>query len=485
MTVNHHRDDNGPATWLGSAAGHRPDTVALSAVSGQSLTYRELYTIASQLAAGLLAAGIGPRRPLVLDLPAWETAIALHAGLLAGIPLLPLDPHLPRPHRLRLLAASGARIALTTGAQADEGLETITFAEALEAPVRSRPPPTPGLHGVQLIIGTSGSSGPPKGVMLSAGNLAAAVTASRAQLPLAAGDCWLGCLPLTHIGGLSVLLRCAEAGATVRLHDRFEAKSVWSDLQAGTATHISLVPAMLDRLLEVGVDSRPPRLAAALVGGGALADSLRGRGLAAGWPLYLSYGMSETASQIATRRAVEPDDASVGKPLPGFEVRVEQARLAVRGPAVMLGYANPELIPGDGLTDDGWFLARDLVRLESGRLTVLGRVDDVLVSGGEKVHPAIVERLLGACPGIGEVAVSAAFDSAWGDRLVAFFTGTTNAAAVETWAREHLQGGWRPRSFLRLEALPRQGTGKLDRRRLRRLAEDMGVGTSHSCPNAS
>ncbi len=476
MSPPSRKGDLDPAAWLGRAAALWPDAIALSVASGESLTYRELDTTARHLAGGLRAAGIDPGRPLVLDrLPALPTVIALHAGLLAGIPLLPIDSRLPRSHRLQLLGASGARAALTAGAPAGDGLETLTYGEIEKGPFwKTTPASSP--DAAQLIIGTSGSSGPPKGVMLSKANLAAAVAASRSRLPVAAGDCWLACLPLTHVGGLSVLLRCVEAGATVRLHDCFCAESVWSELSEGTATYISLVPAMLAQLLDSGGGGRP-HLRAALVGGGALAESLRRRALAADWPLYVSYGMTETCSQIATRPAAESDDASFGAPLPGFDVRTVNARLAVRGPAVMIGYVNPTLTPGDGLADDQWYVTRDLARLEGGRLTILGRADDIVVSGGEKVHPAEIERLLGACPAIGEVAVSAAFDAVWGERLVAFFTGKAPRAAVAAWSRAHLQGAWRPRRFRRVRALPRNRVGKLDRERLRRLAED----TARAC----
>ncbi|MEO5338530.1 MAG: AMP-binding protein, partial [Magnetospirillum sp. WYHS-4] len=118
--------------------------------------------------------------------------------------------------------------------------------------------------GIALVVETSGSTGTPKGVMLSGGNLAAAVAASRRRLGLEADDAWLCCLPLTHIGGLSILHRCAEAGAAVLLHEGFDAIAVWRDLAAGRATHVSLVPAMLARLLDLA-DRPPPSLAVLLL----------------------------------------------------------------------------------------------------------------------------------------------------------------------------------------------------------------------------
>jgi O-succinylbenzoic acid--CoA ligase len=136
---------------------------------------------------------------------------------------------------------------------------------------------------------------------------------------------------------------------------------------------------------------------------------------------------------------------------------------------VTVGYAGLGGARGGG-PPDGWLATRDLGRIDAaGRLTVIGRADDVLVSGGENVHPVEVEHVLAQCPEIGEVAVSARPDPGWGDRLVAVWTGPATLESVECWAREHLQGAWRPRAFQHLERLPRSGPGKLDRAALRRL----------------
>jgi O-succinylbenzoic acid--CoA ligase len=150
-----------------------------------------------------------------------------------------------------------------------------------------------------LIISTSGSEGQPRQVLLGARQLDSAARAANACLHLEAGDRWLNCLPLYHIGGQSILWRCARAAACVVLHDGFVAEAVARDLDACSITHLSLVPAMLARLLDLGCRP-PPTLRAVLIGGAALSRPLYDRATAAGWPLHVSYGMSETAAQVAT-----------------------------------------------------------------------------------------------------------------------------------------------------------------------------------------
>jgi O-succinylbenzoic acid--CoA ligase len=330
----------------------------------------------------------------------------------------------------------------------------------------------------ELLISTSGSTGEPKQVMLSEANLEAAALASRSRIPLEPGDVWLNCLSLQHIGGISIFYRCAEAGATVLLHDKFDAKRVREDMERFCVTHISLVPAMLARLLEAGPP--PARLKYALTGGGPLSASLAQRAQQAGWPVCPTYGMSEAASQVATLAALPPDwrEGMVGPPLPGISVDIvdenglpsqDEGRIRVRGPGVMTGYANAAGESGHGLLD-GWFLSGDRGYFDAhGNLVVLGRHDDMLVSGGVNIHPAAVEGLLLACPDVIDVAVTALSDAVWGDRITALVVGD-DIQSIEGWSRENLPSALRPRLFVSVAALPRNAMGKLERRRLPALA---------------
>lgn len=464
-----------PGRWL--APGHERPASAPALSGSAELSYAQLAAEAGVLAARLQAQGVMRGQRVAVQLPGgWPLAQLLYAALHLGVALLPLDPTLPSQRRDRLLALTGCHLLVGGPAPEMAGLRWLA-AEALfsHSPQDAIPEPANPLAGdeVQLIIATSGTTGEPKGVMLSAANLAASVAASQQRLGLAAGDCWLACLPLFHIGGLSILLRCLAAGARVLLQEGFDAAAVWDRIADGVVTHLSLVPAMLERLLVQSAGQRPPaNLRVVLIGGGPLSRSLAQRAHANGWPLCVSYGMSETASQFATDCSPEAglDAGRVGWPLPGYEVAIgESGRIRVRGPAVMRGYANPDGNAGLGL-EQGWFVTGDLGRLDAqGRLTIVGRADDLLVSGGKNIHPAEVEAYLSQCPGIGAVGVAGRPDPVWGVTLAALFTGEVAAETVDSWARLHLPGHLRPREFVPVAALPLNAMGKLSRPALREL----------------
>ncbi len=330
--------------------------------------------------------------------------------------------------------------------------------------------PSPLPPEVALIIATSGSEGQPRRVLLGKVQLDAAAAAANHRLDLRPGDLWLNCLPLNHIGGQSILWRCARAAAGVLLHDGFDAARIASDLASRPVTHLSLVPAMLARLLEVGV-TPPPSLRVALIGGAALSATLHRQASAAGWPLYVSYGMSETAALIACHGPADGPwrEGLAGRLLPGHDIRLAaDGRISLRGPQIMLGYDD-----GSGLDGDGWLTTGDLGAIDAaGRLSVLGRADDMLISGGNNLHPQAIESCLAACPGVGDIAVTGQPDPVWGDRVVALVVGPVSAAELLTYARRHLPSAALPRRIITVDHLPRNAAGKLQRAELRRLAAD-------------
>ncbi len=323
-----------------------------------------------------------------------------------------------------------------------------------------------------LLVMSSGSTGQARGVMLSEAALEAAAVRVNARLELGSDDTWLGCLPLHHVGGLAIAERCRLAGAGLWLQARFDPLRLAQALASGRITHLSLVPAMLWRLLEA--DVKPPdSLRVALIGGQALSPALAGQARQAGWPLHVSYGASETGGMVACESGAEAGAVAgrVGSPLPGVEARsVNGGGLSFRGPMLMSGYANGARRPGEGL-EDGWFVSGDLGSLDpQGRLWVRGRRDDVLVSAGENIHPQQVEQRLSGIGGLGEVALSGVPDPVWGMRLVLFYTGPASPRAAEALCRERLSGALRPRCLVRVASLPQLRSGKLDRRRLGRMA---------------
>lgn len=325
-----------------------------------------------------------------------------------------------------------------------------------------------GAADVALIISTSGSEGRRRAVCLGGEALEAAAAATNQRLALGAGDLWLNCLPLYHIGGQAILWRCARAGAGMLLHDGFNAALVAADLIRLPVSHISLVPAMLAALLDIGV-SPPHHLRVALIGGAALSTPLYERATASGWPLWPSYGMTESAALVA---AHAPEDGPwqagmAGRPLPGMELAIgDSGRIRLRGRQLMHSY-----LDGGGLDGDGWLTSGDLGRIDgAGCLSVIGRADDMLISGGCNVHPQEIESCLAACPGIREVAVSGLPDPVWGDIVVALVVGTAGLETLQAHARHRLPASALPRRIAYLDCLPRNAAGKVDRAALRQLA---------------
>ena len=304
-----------------------------------------------------------------------------------------------------------------------------------------------------LVVATSGTGGAPRGVRLSGRAVAASARIAGRALGLKPGDVWLGCLPLHHIGGAMIPYRCWRAGATALIHEGFDARAVLRDLHNRRVTHVSLVPPMLSQLIEAAVPP-PLTLRCALVGGAALSATLLDKARRRGWPVRISYGMTETCATALLD----------GRPLPGVRVRVAASgAIEVATPARMSGYlVEPDI--GE------WITTRDLGRIDTldslGVVHVEGRADDMLVSAGVNVHPADVESRLSACPGVREAGVAGLSDPVWGDVIAAAWEGEAGEADVETWCRRQMPDACRPRRFLRVAQLPRTAAGKLDRRGL-------------------
>jgi O-succinylbenzoic acid--CoA ligase len=236
---------------------------------------------------------------------------------------------------------------------------------------------------------------------------------------------------------------------------------------------------MLKGLLDHIEGAPPPQtVRTVLVGGAALSARLADRARDAHWPICVTYGLSETASQIATLCQL-PEDwraGDVGRPLNGVQLDIVDddgnpvnapGRISVTGPAVMAGYAHPQGKRGLGLAGDR-LITNDCGFLDTrGHLHVSGRADEVMVSGGENIHPQELEGRLFACPGVEDVAVVGIPHETWGQLIVALIDGTADEASLRLWCKRHLPSAQRPRRFVKVGQLPRNGLGKLDRASLR------------------
>ncbi len=326
-----------------------------------------------------------------------------------------------------------------------------------------------GVRGPQaaMVVFTSGSSGTPKGAVLSRRALIASAEASAANLGWRDDDRWLACLPLFHIGGASILSRALIARRAVVLapDGSFDPDVVGRLLVDAKVTLASLVPTMLARLLDAGV-APPASLRAVLLGGAAAPAPLLERAAAAGWPVLTTYGSSETASQIATARpgrAATAADGS-GSPLPGVQLHLgDDGRIRVRGPMLMDRYLPPHPTPIDR---DGWLTTADRGYVDdAGNLHVTGRADDTIVSGGENVDPREVEVVLEGMPGVRAACVFGVADPVWGQVVAAALVPERDAEPhIAESLRAHLDGARRPRRICFVDQLELGPTGKVDRR---------------------
>jgi o-succinylbenzoate---CoA ligase len=407
--------------WLSGAARARPDHEAIAADDG-SLTYAQLDERAERRAAELAATRVSAGdRVRVTHPPGLAFAELLHALPRLGAVLAPGPPAGP-PEPGPLPAARGR-------------------------------PPRAGFDpdAVHTLIHTSGTTGAPKPVELTYRNHAASAIASADALGVDPGDRWLCPLPLHHVGGLNVLIRSVINHTTIVLHERFDADRVRATLEAGEVTLASLVPTMLARLRAAGL-RQAPGLRAIALGGGPAPAGLLDWAREAGIPVVPVYGMTETCSQIV---AGDP-----GRPLPGVELRIGAGgEILVRGPMVAPGTA----------AGDGWLHTGDLGSLDDeGRLQVLGRLKELIITGGENVAPLEVEQALLAHPAVLDAGVAGVPDPDWGEAVTAFVVLSDPAAAeqLRAWCRERLEPFKVPKAFHAVDALPRSAGGKLLRDRL-------------------
>jgi len=317
-----------------------------------------------------------------------------------------------------------------------------------------------------LLIETSGSTGRPKRVVLPRRAVAASVAASAARL--GASGRWLLALPSSYVAGVQVICRSLAAGHEPVVVESFTG----AGRSSGVETFTSLVPTQLHRLLDDGAERDAlARLHTVLLGGGPVPPALRRRAEQAGVHVVATYGASETAGGCVYD----------GLPLDGVAVALgADGRVRLGGPTVFDGYDGDPALTAETLVD-GWYLTGDAGRLdEDGRLQVLGRLDDVVVSGGVNVPlPAVAARLADH-PAVGQAEAVGVEDEEWGTRVVAVVVpaagdGPRPARAPSTedlrdWVAEVHPRSWAPRDVVRVGALPLLRNGKVDREALRVLA---------------
>lgn len=300
---------------------------------------------------------------------------------------------------------------------------------------------------------SSGTTGQARPVDITTSMLAAHRRACRERIQDGPDAVALAALGLHHVGGVALVDRALAQDQTVWLAPPGDTSAIVSGLQHG-ATHVSFVPTQLGRLLDAWDGPAPSQLRSLLVGGDRASPDVMARACGQGWPAQLTYGLTEATSQVATATVDETraNTESVGRPLPGVEVTVIEGELVVAGPTVAGGRA----------------ATGDAGAYRDGHLVVLGRLDDRITTGGEKVDPVRVEQVLHRVQGVLDCMVVGMPDATWGARVVAAVVGGASDEALFAAAKAHLSPAEVPKEFLRLETLPRTENGKPQRALLRR-----------------
>ena len=433
---------------------------------GQDFTYEQLATEVDRT-AGTLAVKKGERVAWLGYNHPGMLILLFALARLGGI-LVPLNWRLTAAEHRQILADCGPRFLLS-----DPEFENAARALDFEKQDSSG-----SQDGDLLIVYTSGTTGTPKGAVLTQAAVLWNARNSVYAHELTEADHVLTALPMFHVGGLNIqTLPALLAGATVTLHKRFDAGAWLADVEKRRPTLSLLVPAALQAVVShpafAATDLSSLRLlnTGSMVVPGSLIAAFHRRGVAVGQ----IYGATETAP-IAT--ALRREDAmrkpgSAGRPVPHAEVRIVEGEIQVRGPAVMRGYWSGGNGERSGLAD-GWFRSGDLARVdEEGFFWIVGRSKDVIISGGENIHPAELENVLADCPAIAEAAVIGVQDPKWGEAACAVVTlkAKMTEGDVLKLFENRLARYKHPRRVVFLDRLPRNAMGKVQKAELRRLVD--------------
>ena len=414
---------------LSKAADFGDAVALLDRASGRSVRYSELESFLNSRLAGF---SFDIARPFATwAAPDFSHATLLLALLTRDCLLAPLSPRLPEAEALRRAEVIGA--------------DGLWKAEGFLRSASQSCPFTVASAGTLLF--TSGSTGEPRAVWHDLESHIVNALGAAAMMPIQPGCAWLLSLPLNHVSGFSILIRCLLAGSTVVFPDKN--LPLKKQIEDPVLTHLSVVGVQLRRLLSEGTSFSHQQ--AVLLGGGPVDKGLVSDAIQTGVPLHITYGMTETASQIATSERLysAPGVIHAGKPLRGREVRISpDGEIQVRGAILPRAiFSCGEL--REALTRDDWFSTGDAGSFDAfGNLVVSGRRNRMFISGGENICPEVIESLLGSFPQVRRVVVVGVPDEEFGARPVAFVAGGASVDSMKGFLKSRLEGFYLPDAFL-------------------------------------
>jgi o-succinylbenzoate---CoA ligase len=504
--------------WLRWRSEISPDSLALK-VGEVEWSYGELHEMVGALAAGMRSLGVGRGDRLALLMsPSEQYVASIHAIARLGAVAVPLNHRHSTQELLLQLKDSAPSAVIHDDALGDRAEELKArgpkgrarprweLAAKLIESARGRMEPIPGrgadASSPHAIIYTSGSRGEPKGVKLTLSNFMWNAISVGLRIGVSPSDRWLLCLPLFHVGGYSIVFRSVLHGSGVVLHRRFDPKRVLLSLDNDRITLASFVPKMLADILEArGGTPFPSGLRAIFLGGGQPPARLLAAAKKRKLPVLLTYGMTETCSQVALSGTSSspggpaylpmfPSEVVVTKPGKGGGLELagpgELGEVAVRGPTLFAGYWRKRALT-KAVFRGRWFLTGDLgaLQLGDGRrggstdgIAILGRKEETIVTGGEKVIPGEVEAALREHPAVSDAVVVGVDDARWGQRVVAVVEtrearsrGPPSSSEMRSFLRERLGVFKIPKQYVFCTALPRTPDGKTQRGKVLLLLE--------------
>ncbi|XGI83476.1 o-succinylbenzoate--CoA ligase [Halorutilales archaeon Cl-col2-1] len=490
---------------LAHRAEATPDkTAVIDAETDEYLSYRNLDRSVDILARKLGELGVeeGDHLGVVMETRT-EFVSLVHASMRLNATLVPINARLtPQEVRKRVEDADVSVLVcdsetqektadcdvMITATVDETSIEGVVEIDSVSVPDTPDPIRVHRCHSETACIPfTSGTTGDPKPVVLSYGNFVASATASAFRLGHLPDDRRLICLPMYHMGGLSHVFRAALHGTAAVVQEGFDAEETVENIAEYGVTQVSLVPTTLRRILDTGIDSQLDSLRYVLLGGAPASEDLLRESREAGVRVCPTYGMTETASQIATvspyASETDTETVGVGRPLVSTRITVldeddqpvetgETGEIVVSGSTVTEGYYGLPDETSEAFCEHGLRTGDLGYRDESGRLYVVGRKDEVIITGGENVNPNEVTELLLEHPRLEDAAVIGVDDEEWGERICALVVPVDeDEVDVRGYCRERLAGYKCPRTVAFVDEIPRTESGTVDRAAARGLLE--------------
>lgn len=468
------------AEAIGEACATHSGRLAV-ADEGESLSYAELDAAAAAIAAALGQRGLQADEPVMVAVSNRARDLAAFLGVWrAGGVVVPVHRRALDATARDLIDRTGCRVVVNARPELETAPALRTGADAVGQSRSAPPPHRPLLEGAALIVFTSGTTGDPKGVVLSHDRYARKLASIDAVLPFDADDRVLLVLQLVFAFAHWVSFLTLSKGGAVLFQEKFDRAGTSAAMAGQRPTKLPVVPTMLRQLLPDAGQTDGPRFSGQFISGGEPLPAALGRTVRTAWPeagLWDVFGLTETCTSDFIVRADEYDEAAgtIGKPSPGVECRIAEpdGELQIRTPFVMRGYLDAPELTAKAFRDD-WFRTGDLGRLRAdGRVELIGRAKDLIVRGGNKIAPIEVERALLEHPEVEEALAAGAPDPLRGEAVhvlvVANADATLDPDTLSDWARRHLDGHKRPDRIIVGDRIPVGNTGKADRRALARM----------------